>query len=67
MVTVPFDTVTELIAPFWIISNKNKIKPLPICITSSFVGSANRHGSPRSLSPFSGGLFIITQPQDTVN
>ena len=52
IVTVSFETVTELIAPFWIISNKNKITPLLICITSSFVGSANRHGSPRSLPPF---------------
>lgn len=58
MVTAPFVTVTELIAPFWINSNKNKIKLLLLICTTSFIGSANRHRSPRSLPPFRAACLL---------
>ncbi len=65
IVTVDFVTVIELIAPSWTNASNSVMYSLFIKITSSFVGSANRHRSP-CRTPLYSGYFIISKKKNEV-
>ena len=66
IVTVPFVTVIELTAPCWTRSNRYKIKPLLISITSFLQEVLTATGRPVHTA-LSDGLFIVAQRRMEVN
>ena len=66
IVTVPFVTVIELTAPCWTRSNRYKIKPLLISITSFLQEVLTATGRPVHTA-LSDGFFIVAQQRMEVN
>ena len=65
-VTVSFVTVIELTAPCWTRSNRNKMKPLLISITSFLQEVLTATGRPVHTA-LSDGFFIVAQQRMEVN